>query len=155
MRAERTPKDRSREKGVDTGTSKLVTLVWRTHVWNFIDLEVQDTDADECRDECGDHLREEGVSGRNLDVVCELHIVGETDGVSACHIAVALEVVHGEGVASDPGAADEFGENIECHFNSRHGCDEADWDDEDQAKCDTVEDYSDGSVCLPASDTGT
>ena len=155
MRAERTPQHRSREKGIDTGTSELVALVWRAHIRNLVDLEIQDTDTDECRDESCDHLREEGMSGRDLDVVCEFHVVGETDSVSARHISVTLEVVHSECVSSDPGAADEFGEDVECHFDSRHGCNEADWDDEHEAECDTVEDDSDGGVSLPASDAGT
>lgn len=123
VRAESTPEHRCGEERVDARTGELVGLVRRAHVGDLIDLEVQDADTDEGRDESGDHLCEEGVTGWDLDVVREFHVVGETHCVGAGHVSVALEVVHGKCVSCDPGAANEFSEHVERYFDSGHGCD--------------------------------
>ena len=81
------PQDGGSEEGVDTGAEETHGRVGLADVLN-VDLEVEHTGADESGDEGSHHLGGEGMAGRNLDVVGELEIVGEADGMRAGHIAV-------------------------------------------------------------------
>lgn len=81
------PQDGGSKEGVDAGAEETHGRVGLANVLN-VDLEVEHTSADESGNERGHHLGGEGVTGRDLDVVSELEIVGEADGMRAGHISV-------------------------------------------------------------------
>lgn len=93
------------------------------------------------------------MSGRDLDVVSKLKIVGEHDSVSAGDVAERLEVVHGQGIAFNEGTSNELGKDCQSHLNASHGLDDADGNDKHKAKCKTVENDTRRSVSVPASNT--
>lgn len=148
-----TPKDGGSKEGVDTGASKAELGIRGAYAVNVTHLEVEHTDTDERANEGGDHLSAEGVSGRNLDVVGELKVVGEPDGVSAGDITEGLEVVHGEGVSFDERTTNELGEDIQSDFDTGHSLDDTDGNDKDEAEGQTIEDDPRRGVGLPAHDT--
>ena len=80
------PQDGRCEEGVDAGAEKTHGRVGLADVLN-VDLEVEHTSADESGDQGGHHLGGESVAGRDLDVMGELEIVGEANGMSAGHVA--------------------------------------------------------------------
>lgn len=95
-RANGAPQDGGREEGVDAGAGEVVGGAVGADVGDAVHLEVEHADADERRDDGGDHLRPKGVPRRDLDVVREFEVVGEPDGVGAGDVAEGFEVVHGE-----------------------------------------------------------
>lgn len=81
------PQDGGSEEGVDAGAEETHGRVGLANVLN-VDLEVEHTGADESGNERGNHLGGEGVTGRNFNVVSELEVVSEADGMRAGHISV-------------------------------------------------------------------
>lgn len=75
------------EKSVDARAGEVVLLRWRAHVWDPVHLVVENSGADECGDERGDHLSEEGVSRGDLDVVGQLQVVGKTKSGGAGYVS--------------------------------------------------------------------
>lgn len=69
----------------------------------------------------------------------------------AGHITKGFEEVHSKGVATDPGAADKFRENIQGNVNTGDGADDADGNYEDEAEGYAVEYCADR--CLQVSGT--
>lgn len=66
--------------------------------------------------------------------------------MGAGDIAVRLEKAHGEGIALDKGATNEFSKDVEGDLDTSHCVDNADRDDEDETHDDTVKNNSDGGV---------
>lgn len=90
--AEGSPDDRGGEEGVDTWAGHSERGLGRADV-GHVDLEVEDTGADERGDEGGDDLGGKGVSGWDLDVVGELQVVGKGNGVGASDVSEGFYVV--------------------------------------------------------------
>lgn len=82
----------------------------------------------------------------------QLEVLAEAQCVGAGHVAESFEVVHAQGVALVPGAADELGEDVERDFEAGNGVDDADGNDEDETERDAVEDDAGGGVGWPAKD---
>lgn len=151
--ADGAPEHGGGEEGVLAGADKLEGRVLCADAVE-VDLVGDDGDADKGRDQGGDHLGEEGEARRDLDVVGELEVVAEVEGVGAGDVAVRLEEAHGEGVAFHKGAADELGQHVERHFDARHGVDDARGHHEDEAEGDAVEDDAGAGVSWPVGDGG-
>lgn len=149
--ADGAPEHGGGEEGVLAGADELEGRVLCADAVE-VDLVGDDADADKGRDQGGHHLREEGEAGRDLDVVGQLEIVAEVQGVRAGDVAVGLEEAHGEGVAFHEGAADELGQHVERHFDAGHGVDDARGDHEDEAQGDAVEDDAGAGVGWPVGD---
>ena len=76
------------------------------------------------------------------------------EGGSINIIPETLEVVHGQGVALNPGTTNELGQHIEGDLDTGHGFGDTNRNDEDDAENEAVEDDAGGCVGLPAGDTG-
>lgn len=87
-RTKGTPQDGSSEKGILAGTCELVDLPGITDIRDSGHLEVQDANANESGEECRDDLSPERCSRRNVHVVSELQVLGESDRVSGRHVTV-------------------------------------------------------------------
>ena len=77
----------------------------------------------------------------------------EGEGGSDHVVPETLEVVHGQGVALNPGTTNELGQHIKGNFDAGHGFGNTNGDDEDDAENETVEDDARRCVGLPAGDT--
>lgn len=149
-----TPKDRGGEEGVDARAGHLELGIGSADSRNASHLELQDAETHEGRHERRDHLSPESMTRGNLHVVRKLKVVGEPNGVGAGDVAEGLEVIHGQGVALNPGTTDELSKHVEGDLDTGHGLDDTDRDDENQAENDTVEDDTDSGVRGPGSNTG-
>jgi hypothetical protein len=147
------PQDRCGEESVDARTCELELGIGSANASDALHLEVEDAGADNGTDKGGDDLGDEGLTGRNLDVVGELEIVAEPNGVRAGHVAKGLEIIHGQRVAIDKGTANEFSEHVQGNFDACHGLDDAHGDDKDDAERQAIKDNPGRSVSIPASDT--
>lgn len=151
LRPHRTPEDRRGEKSVDARACELVACILCADGADVGHLEIEDANADDRADESGNHLSSKGLTRRNLDVVCELQVVGEPDGVSASDISKRLEVVHGQGVTVNPRASNELGQDVERYLDTRHGFNDANWNDEHDAERQAVKHNARRGVRIPAS----
>lgn len=148
------PQHGGREEGVDARALELVLRILSAHVVNLRDLEVEHADAHDGADEDGNHLSEEGMAWRDLRVVCEFQIVGEPDGMGAGDVAKRLEVVHGESIAFNEGASNKLGQHVERHFDTRHGFDDTNGNDEHSAEQETIKHDTRRRMRVPSSDGG-
>ena len=147
MRTQGTPKDGCSEEGVVARAVKAVWCISGTNILD-VDLEVENAGANESGNEAGRHLSPECVARRNLRVVCELEIVQELDGVSACDVAKRLEEIHGQSIASNPSASNELGQDVESDLNTTNGSDDTNREDEYQTERKTVEDDTDSGLVV-------
>lgn len=153
LRSDGSPQNRCGEESVDARACELELGIRSANASDALHLEVENAGADDGADKGGDDLGDKGLTGRDLDVVGELEIVAEPNGVRASYIAKGLEIIHGQRVAVNKGAANKFGEHIEGNFDTCHGLDDAHGNDEDDTERQAIKDNSGRSVGVPASDT--
>src|SRR5687768_7360011 len=67
----------------------------------------------------------------------------------ASHISERLEVVHSQSISIGEGTTNEFGENIEGHFDTCHSLDDSDRDHEDNAQGNAIDDDSRRRMRVP------
>ena len=79
--SEGTPEDGSREESVDTGASEVVLLLGCTNIGDLRHLIVEDGRTDKSGNEGSEHLAVEGDPRRDVDVMGELEILSEMEGV--------------------------------------------------------------------------
>lgn len=142
---ESTPKYRGSEESVDTRAVEAVWCIGGTDILDM-DLEVENTSADESGNKACGHLSPEGVARRNLGIVCKLEIVQELNSVSASDVAEGLEEVHGQGITTNPSTSDEFGQDVESDWNTSNGSNDTNRNDEDQTERETVKDNTNSGL---------
>ena len=81
-----------------------------------------------------------------MDVVGELEILGEVEGVRGGDVSVGLEVIHGGGIAGEPETTEQLGNNVEGDLYVGDGHDDAARNREDDSEEDTIQHNSGGSV---------
>jgi len=108
---EGTPENGSGEEGVDARTSEPILLIRCADIGDLGHLVVENAGTDKGRDKGGDHLTVEGNPGRDVDVMRELEILGEVEGVRGCDISVGLEVVHRRGISGEPETTKKLGDD--------------------------------------------
>ena len=118
-------------------------------------MVVENGGADEGRHEGGDHLTIEGDPGWDVDIVRELEILGEVEGVGGRDISVRLEVVHRGGVTGEPETSEQLGDDVQGDFNVRDGHYNPAGDTEDEGKEDAVQDDGRSGVGGISTDTGS
>ena len=102
LRPEGTPEDGSGEEIVDTGAGEVVLLLHRANIGDLRHLIVEGSCADESGNERSEHLATERDPRCNVDVMRELEILGEAEGLRGGDISVDLAVVRGGGVTGEP-----------------------------------------------------
>ena len=137
---EGTPENGSGEKGVDAGAGESVLLVRRADVGDLGHLVVENGGTNEGRNEGGDYLTVESDPGWDVDVMRELEILSEMEGVRGRDVSVCFEVVHRRGVTGEPETADQLGNNVQGDLDVRDGHDNTAGDTEDEGKEDTIQD---------------
>lgn len=78
-------------------------------------------------------MADEEVSSTYLEIMGQLEVVAEDEGLVAGRDTIALEEIESEGVALRHQPAKELRQDIEVNGESRHGGDNANGDDEDEA----------------------
>lgn len=134
------PENGGGEEGICIRASKGVGGAGRGADVVEIYLKLQDGNAYDGGEECGNHLGAEDDARRNLEIVGNLEVGTEVQGVRAGDVAKRLEVAHGQGVSLDPGTAYELGQNVERHLYAGHGEDNARGHNKDEGQCDPEED---------------
>lgn len=87
LRSDGSPKNRCGEESVDARASELELGIGGANASDALHLEVEDAGADDGADKGGDDLGDKGLTGRDLDIVGELEIVAEPNGVRTGYIA--------------------------------------------------------------------
>lgn len=87
LRPDGSPQNRCGEESVDARACEPELGIGSANASDALHLEVEDAGADDGADKGGDDLGDEGLAGRDLDVVGELEIVAEPNGVRAGYIA--------------------------------------------------------------------
>jgi hypothetical protein len=142
-----TPKDGSGEESVDTRAGESVLLGWRAHILDVCHLEIDDRDGHEGRNDSSNHLDPESNSGWNMRVMRKLKILRESNGMGSSHVAVTLEVVHGQSITREPQSSEKFGKHVEGNFLVGDRLDNTDRDTEDNGQGNTVYDDASIGVC--------
>lgn len=83
----------------------------------------------------------------------KLEIFAEAQGVRAGDIAKGFEVVHSKRVPLVPGTANELSQDVERNLKSRNRINDADRNDEDEAKRNTVENDAGGRIGGPTEES--
>ena len=149
-----TPENGSGEESVGTRTGEMVLLVRCANIGDLRHLIVEDSRAYESRNKGSEHLAVEGDPRWNMDIVSELEILGEVEGLRGGDKSVGLEVVHGGGIAGEPEATKQLGNNVEGDLYVGNGHDDAARNTEDDSEEDTIQYNSGGSAGGVSGDTG-
>ena len=73
------------------GTHKRALLVLRTNILDAAKQRLFHADLQKPNEERGDRLRQERCTGRDLDVVAQLEVLGKDDRLCLCLDGVAFE----------------------------------------------------------------
>jgi hypothetical protein len=152
---EGTPENGSGEEGVDAGAGEPILLASRADVGDLGHLVVENGGANEGRHKGGDHLTVEGDPRWDVDVMRELEILGEVEGVRGRDVSVGLEVVHRGGVTGEPETSEQLGDDVQGNLDVRDGHDNTAGDTEDEGKEDTIQDDGRSGVGGVSTDTGS
>ena len=148
-----TPEKGTGEEGVDVGTSEPALLVRCADIWDLGHLVVENGGTDEGRHDGGDHLAVECDPGWNVDIMRELEIPGEVEGVRGRDISVRLEVVHRDGISGEPETTEQPGNDVQGNLDVRDRHDNTAGDAEDEGKEDTIQDNDGSGVGRVSTDT--
>ena len=141
-----TPDDGRGEETVDIGTGEVVLLPRCANIRDLRHLIVEGSCGDESGNERSDHLAAERDPRWNVDVMGELEILREVEGVRGSDKSIGLEVVHRGGVTREPETTEHFSNNIEGNQYAGTSHDDAAGNAEDDSKEDTKQHNSRGSV---------
>jgi len=86
-------------------------------------LVIEDSRTNESGNEGSEHLAAEGDPGWNVDVMSELEILSEVEGMRRGDVSVDLEVVHGIDITGEPETTEQLGKNVEGHLRISDGLD--------------------------------
>lgn len=130
VRTKSTPEYGCGEESVVSRAVEAVRCAGGTDILD-VDLEVEDTSADDGRYQACNHLGPESVTRGNLGVVSELQIVQELNGVCTSDVSESLEEVHGERISLHPSATNELGQDVEGDWDTSDSSDDTDGDNKD------------------------
>lgn len=86
-RTDCTPQDRGGKEGVHSWTGQLVLRLRGADIVDAAHLEIEHANADNGAEESGHHLRAKRMARWNLDVVGQLQVVAEPDGMGTGDVA--------------------------------------------------------------------
>ena len=148
-----TPENGSSEESIESGTGEMVLLPRCANIGYLRHLIVEDSRAHETGNKGSEHLAIESDPRWNVDVMGELEILGEVEGMRGGDVSVGLEVVHGGSIAGKPETTEQLGNNVKSDLYVGNGHDDTARNTEDGSEEDTIQHNSGGSAGRVNGDT--
>ena len=149
-----TPEDRSGEGGIRAGAGEVVLLPRCANIGYLRHLIVEDSRTHETGNKGGEHLTIKSDPGWNVDIMGELEILGEVEGVRGRDVSVGLEKVHGIGITGKPETTKQLSDDVEGDLYVCDSFDDTTRHTEDGGKEDAIQRSSGRSSSGVSSDSG-
>ena len=123
--SEGTPEDSSGEATIGSRAGEVVLLAGCANVRDLRHLVVEDSRRNKTGNEGGDHLAIESDPRRDVGIMGELEILGETEGVPSGDVSVGPKEIHAVGVTGEPETAEQLGNDVEDYLYVGDSLDDA------------------------------